>query len=137
LVTGAGSVYSVTPPAAPGGAWTFNQLYEFSCNEDDSCPNGSEPSAAPVIRSNGVLYGTASNGGLGEPSVAYGVIFSLTPPVAPGGAWSEQTLYEFHNENDGTSPTQVIMTRNGVIYGIANDWFTGGRLGGGIFAFQP
>jgi hypothetical protein len=77
-------------------------------------------------------------------------IFALTPPTAPGGAWtestlfgfdggawSEQTLYDFHGENDGSYPTQLILTRNGVIYGIANDYSEGGTLGGSIFAVQP
>ena len=93
-----------------------------------------EPSrrAPPVIGSNGVVYGTASIGGNGTAFDGFGVVFSLTPPDAVGGAWSEQTLYEFQGGNDGSYPTQLILTRNGVIYGIANDYSVGLYPGGSI-----
>jgi uncharacterized repeat protein (TIGR03803 family) len=67
---GCGTVYSLTPPASPGGAWTYTVLYSFSGASD-----GDAPFAGLVIGPHGELYGTTSSGG----TFGYGTVFALTP----------------------------------------------------------
>jgi len=66
----AGTVFSLTPPASPGGAWTENVLHSFTGGID-----GADPVAALVIGKNGVLYGTTSSGGASNA----GTVFALKP----------------------------------------------------------
>jgi uncharacterized repeat protein (TIGR03803 family) len=71
----AGTVFELTPPATPGGAWTENILYSFSGGID-----GSQPVAA-LIAESGTLYGTTEAGG----AAGLGTVFALTPPAIAGG----------------------------------------------------
>jgi uncharacterized repeat protein (TIGR03803 family) len=68
-----------------------------------------------------MLYGTTGGGG---PSNA-GTVFSLTPPVSAGGAWTENVLYAFAGVAFGVGPASVAIGSNGVLYGT-----TGGGGGG-------
>ena len=67
--TGCGTVFSLTPPASPGGRRTKKTLYQFTGGSDGAYPNG------VVARKNSVLYGTTQAGG----SSRLGTVFSLTP----------------------------------------------------------
>jgi uncharacterized repeat protein (TIGR03803 family) len=67
---GCGTVFSLTPPASPGGPWTHSILHSL-----DGATDGCGPQASLVIGANGILYGTAVFGGTG----GVGTIFSLTP----------------------------------------------------------
>ena len=67
----AGTVFSLTPPASPGGAWTETVLHEFIGEKD-----GDEPIGPVVIGKSGVLYGTTF--GVGGAS-SWGTVFSLRP----------------------------------------------------------
>ena len=101
---GCGTVFSLTPPASPGGAWTEATLYSFTGGSDGAYPTG------VVIGSGGVLYGVASNGG---PS-STGVVFALTPPAGAqsgtGGAWTESVLYTGGSGADlGLWPLGVVL----------------------------
>lgn len=73
---GDGAVFSLTPPATPGGAWTETVLYSFT-----GAPDGSGP--AGLIMVNGVLYGTTfaggSLGGICSAAGGCGTVFSLVP----------------------------------------------------------
>jgi hypothetical protein len=51
---GYGTVYSLTPPASPGGAWTENVIYRFPSNGDAGGPG------SLVIGPHGTLYGTTN-----------------------------------------------------------------------------
>ena len=53
--TNNGTVFSLTPPASPGGAWTEVVLYNFTGGADGKWPAG------VVIGSGGVLYGATYN----------------------------------------------------------------------------
>jgi uncharacterized repeat protein (TIGR03803 family) len=70
-ITGCGTLFELTPPAAPGGPWTETILHSFTGQSGD----GSLPVAGLVISSTGVLYGTTSEGG------AYnkGTVFAIEP----------------------------------------------------------
>jgi uncharacterized repeat protein (TIGR03803 family) len=109
-----GTVYSLTPPASAGGAWTENVLYAFA--------PGSAPYAGVVMDGAGVLYGTTQVGpivGIGCTG-ACGAVFSLTPPASTGGAWTESTLYTFVGGTDGVNPNGLAIGNGGLLYGTTS-----------------
>jgi len=55
-VFGCGTVFQLTPPASPGGAWTETVLYSFSGKNGE----GSMPLAGVTFGPGNVLYGTTS-----------------------------------------------------------------------------
>jgi uncharacterized repeat protein (TIGR03803 family) len=121
-----GTVYSLTPPTSPGGAWTETVLYSFAGGSDGEYPN-----AGVVIGSGGVLYGTTQSGGTGPcsfPGSGCGTVYSLTPPASPGGAWIETVLHQFGaNSGDGLNPHQagLVIGSGGVLYGTTSNGGTG------------
>lgn len=123
-LTNTGIVYSLTPPAAPGAHWIETVLHTFARDEDGYGPRG-----CVIIGPGGVLYGTTIYGG----AAAYGTVYSLTPPVSPGGVWTETVLHSFSNAGDGGSPAgSLVIGANGVLYGTTE---SGGTAGNGtIFA---
>jgi uncharacterized repeat protein (TIGR03803 family) len=125
---GCGTVFSLTPSATPGGAWTETVLHSFT---DDGGSDGAYPDAGVVIDGSGVLYGTTQGGG----TTGYGTVFSLTPPSSPGGAWTETILYNFSGGSDGAHPVaSVAVGRGGVLYGTT----PGGGTGYGVvFSLSP
>jgi uncharacterized repeat protein (TIGR03803 family) len=111
--SGCGTVYSVTPPSAPGGTWTHTVLYSFAGGDGDGAnPYFLGPLA---LDSNGVLYGTTDLGGTAN----QGVVYSLTPPATPGGAWTETVLYNFDSAGSAGSgtPSGVVIGAGDVLYG--------------------
>jgi len=125
---GYGAVFSLTPPASPGGAWTETVLHSFNY------PDGINPYAGVVIDSAGVLYGTTLAGG---PNDA-GIVYSLTPPAVPGGAWTETVLHNFTGGGDGGSPRNgnLAIGAGGVLYGTTPN---GGATSsaGTVFSLTP
>jgi uncharacterized repeat protein (TIGR03803 family) len=112
---GKGAVFSLTPPASPGGAWIRKTLHSFAGGAD-----GAEPSGPLVIDHNGVLYGTTYRGGGSN----YGAVFSLTPPSSPEGEWTETVIYGFTNGPDSGYPSGGVLIAPGpagqpVLYGTA------------------
>jgi hypothetical protein len=67
--TGCGTVFELTPPAEPGGAWTETILHSFTAQNGE----GSDPGQL-ILSPNGVLFGATGDGGLGT-----GTIFALKP----------------------------------------------------------
>ena len=116
--------FSLTPPSAAGGTWTYAVLHAFS--EGSALPIG-----GVVVGKGGVLYGTAAGGGASNA----GTIYSLTPPSSPGGVWTETVLHSFVG-SDGYAPSATLtLTRDGVLYGTAP---AGGSEGWGVvFAIRP
>ena len=139
LGNGCGTVFQLTPPLAPGDAWTEAVLYSFSGQNGD----GGFPGGSVVLGDNGVLYGTTEYGGSagscatpGAP-VGCGTIFQLTPPSEPGGAWTETVLHNFSGKNgDGAMPLAGLTPgSNGEFYGTAS---IGGAAGfGTVFSIKP
>jgi uncharacterized repeat protein (TIGR03803 family) len=124
---GDGTVFSLTPPASPGGAWTETTLYSFN--------GGGSYGALPlgvVIGPNGVLYGTTYSGGTSN----NGSVFSLTPPASPGGAWTESVLHDFTGGGDGSAPQAgLVISKNGVLYGTTSSG--GASNAGTVFELKP
>ena len=124
-----GTVYSLTPPGSPGGAWTETVLYNFAGGTD-----GGQPYASVAVGGGGVLYGTTAAGGTGACDGGCGTVFSLTPPASPGGPWTEAVLHSFTGGSDGTQPlASVAIDSGGVLYGTT---IYGGTYGT-VFSVTP
>lgn len=122
-----GTVFSLSPPASPGGSWTETILHSFTGGSDGNGPKGNL-----VIGSGGLLYGTTGGGG----NYGSGTVFSLAPPATPGGAWTETVLWSFGNSGDGATP------QAGLVIGSARDLYgttTGGGASGSgtVFSLKP
>ncbi len=130
---GNGAVFQLTPPATAGAAWTESVLY--SVNDDRS--HG--PAGSLLLGQNGTLYG--ANAGRIEGDHTYGAaVFALSPPAAPGGNWTESTLYAFDKPTGGTNPRAGLVANQGALLGT--DYYGGsqscGKIGcGAVFELQP
>jgi uncharacterized repeat protein (TIGR03803 family) len=124
-----GTVFEVTPPATPGGAWAETTLHTFVFGAGD----GAQPMAPPLLDSDGAVYGTCISGG----STGYGTIFKMLPPSAPGGGWTEVILYSFTGGVDGQLPTGMAFGPDGNLYGTTSMVFERGGVGnyGTVFQF--
>lgn len=124
-----GSAYRLAPPSVPGGAWAQDTIYNFTADD------GEEPGLL-TLSGDGTIYGAALYGGL-----AAGTIFRLVPPAAPGGSWTEATLYEFGAQpGDSGLPNGVVLGQNGVLYGTAMGDTNGRKCGNGcgtVFQISP
>src|SRR5579871_6175110 len=111
---------AVLGASASQGAVRFQSIYQFA-----GPPDGGEPYTG-LVSSKGILYGTTIQGG----TDGLGSVFSLKPPAAPGGAWTETVLYTFGGGDDGFNPIgNLAIDRRGAIYGTTS---SGGRKHVGI-----
>ncbi len=125
-----GTVFSLTPPASPGGQWTETVLHSFT-----GAPNrGANPEAGLVIGRGGVLYGTTFAGGVANGFIN-GTVFTLIPPASPGGPWTETVIHSFSGSDGGNPFGGVVIGGGEVLYGATLD---GGTAGGGtVFSLTP
>lgn len=120
--SGYGMVYSLSPPASRGGAWTETILYEFTGGT-----NGAYPTGGVIFGSDGQLYGTTSAGG----SANLGTIFKLTPPTVNGNPWTYTLLHAFSGTNDDYGqPENTLLLWHGIFYGTASG---GANNAGSVF----
>jgi hypothetical protein len=82
---GCGTVYKLSPPAQPGGAWTETVLYSFQSGKDGDFPWGDL-----TFDKQGNLYGaTQYGGGFGTCNQGIypncGTVFKLSPPKTQDG----------------------------------------------------
>jgi uncharacterized repeat protein (TIGR03803 family) len=121
----AGTVFQLTPPSVPGGAWTETVVYNFA-----GAPDGAAPHAGLLLGAGGALYGTTAEGGAVSAACASGcgTIFALTPPPSPGAAWTETVLHAFAGA-DGANPFASLVAGPGGLYGTAPN---GGSSGFGV-----
>jgi len=117
---GWGSLLQLQPTAA-GGSWTGTQLFSF--------PQGAQPSSL-TVGPNGTLYGTAFYYGLP------GLVFQLTPPAAPDGAWTETVLYNL-TIAEGSYANSLIMADDGTLYGTTYGDSAYGSGPGTVFRLTP
>jgi uncharacterized repeat protein (TIGR03803 family) len=126
--TSQGVVYKLTPPSAPGGAWTESILYAFLGTSD-----GSEPRSNLLMDSAGAIYGTT----VSEGTFNCGTFFQLLPPTG-GGQWTENTLHAFscYQGEFQSLPGNVILNQNtGTFYGVVQ---LGGTYAGGyVYELAP
>jgi uncharacterized repeat protein (TIGR03803 family) len=130
---GCGTVYELTPPLSGGTTWTFNVIYTFTGGADGAFP------ATLALASNGDLYGTTYNGGLGisTPGSGSGVLFRLAPPKGRSTTWTYTTLYSFCSQSnctDGNNGADGLLLSGNAIYGATP---FGGTAGNGtIFKYD-
>jgi len=134
---GYGVVFSLTPPSAPGGAWTETVLHTF-----DHDRTGAYPTMGVVTGKGGVLYGATEYGGLSACGTC-GIVFSLTPPQPPSTAWVQRILYSFKGApTDGDLPTSLVIgsgpSGHAVLYGTTQSGGIGHCAGcGTVFSLTP
>jgi len=127
---GYGTVYELTPPSAPGGAWTSAVLYSFTGRNG----GGSVAYGSPLLSRSGEIYGTTYTGG----AASKGTVYELTPP-AGSGPWMIVILYSFTGlHGDGTGPfAGVVFGKNGVLYGTTYGGGAASSKGGTIYGLAP
>jgi uncharacterized repeat protein (TIGR03803 family) len=104
---GCGTVFELSPPAQPGGAWTEKLLYIFTGGVD-----GGAPLSTLIMDATGNLYGTTVDGG----EHAYGTAFELVRGHA--GKWTERVLHSFATGGDGQTPQSgMLFGKDGALYG--------------------
>ncbi len=122
-----GTVFKLSPPAEPGGAWTETVLYVF---KGQAYRDGATPEGSVIIDGAGNLYGTTGYGGtgpctlLGGP-VGCGTVYEVSPPARSGDLWTEKVLYSFQGGNDG-----YVATGN-LVFDEAGNLFGATLFGGG------
>ena len=128
---GCGTVFAVTPPAAPGESWTETVLYSFTGSNGD----GSQPYTNVILGSGGELYGTSVPCQLAGCSAGDGNVYELSPPISPGGAWTETILHTFTGPDGSYPQSGVILGPDGSLYGTTYD---GGSSGyGAVYQLAP
>ena len=117
--SGAGVVFKLTPPAAPGDKWKETIMYSF-CKKT-GCPDGENPLDGPILVGSD-LYGTTAYGG----ASGFGTVFQLTTAAKPVFT----SLYSFKGgTSDGAnSYFGLIANKSGTLYGETNQ---GGGTGCG------
>jgi len=128
LENGRATVFQLTPPASPGGAWQEKVLYRFTGENGD----GSYPYSNIAFGADGSLYGTTFNGSGGP-----GSVYKLSPPLNPSGDWTDTILHRFTGANgDGRSPVgDIVLDKHGAIFGTTQ-W--GGKSDNGtVFELKP
>ena len=88
---------------------SYKQLHAFSTSD------GAYPAYGLFCASNGVIYGTASQGGISNAGTAFRMNLD-------GSGF--QVLHQFTNSPDGASPASIMQAADGVLYG--------GAVSGGI-----
>jgi len=119
---GCGTVFELSPPSAPGGAWREMVLYNFCENfSNNICEDGTTPTSALTMDSLGNLYGTTTAGGVGN----QGTVFELSPGSQ---GWTEVLLHSFcvggqgFTCPDGERPAAgVVFGKDGNLYGTTRD----------------
>ncbi len=97
---GGGTVFELTPPATVGEGWANAILYNVPGGRGQRNPYG-----AVFFGAGGALYTTTFADAVQVGGYPYGgTVFELTPPVAPGGSWTEHTLFKFTDTAAGDWP---------------------------------
>jgi uncharacterized repeat protein (TIGR03803 family) len=106
-------------------AQTFSVLHTFTGGSDGGNPG------TVAVGGPGVLYGTASAGGMTSCPSGCGVVFKLK---LTNSAWTLSPLHEFTGGADGANPDDVVVGPSGILYGMTS---AGGSGFGTVFRFRP
>ena len=128
----AGTVYKLRK--MPDGTWQERVLHSFGAFSSD----GNEPGVNSLaLDSLGNLYGVTDQGGshlCGGGVFGCGTVFRLTRQ--PNGHWKETILHNFKPDENGFTPTGVVLDGTGNLYGSTS--LGGGRCGCGVvFKMTP
>jgi len=124
-----GTVFELSPPVTPSGAWTETILHSFRGSPND----GESPYNTLIFDKQGNLYGTTYGGGEVNGG---GTVFELSPPASGGGAWTETNLYAFpSDQSQGVWPGKLTFDGVGNMYGTT---VIGGKFNAGtVFQLKP
>jgi hypothetical protein len=114
-----GTVFKVSRPPAPGGAWTKTVLYTFEAFPAKGSSGDGQNPLGVAFDNQGNLYGTTASGGFCqrfEGGSCFGTVFKLTPPAQPGGRWTESVLHRFH-QSEQNPVSAPVVDQAGAIYG--------------------
>jgi uncharacterized repeat protein (TIGR03803 family) len=107
-----GVLYGTTPSGGSGNAGTLFSLTEAGdatiLHDFETSPDGAAPNGQLALASGGVIYGTASGGGV----YGGGTLWEY-------GAGGFATLHAFGASGDGADPKQGPAVHGGVVYGSA------------------
>jgi hypothetical protein len=98
---------------APGSPWAQNVVHSFN-RATEGVPDGGN-----LIFYRGRIVGATSSNGV---PIA-GLIYAMTPPIVPGGAWTQKVLYTFTCGPDGNgSPfyAGLVADSSGALYGTTD-----------------
>jgi hypothetical protein len=117
------------PPSSAHAAGKFKVLHNFGSGTDGSGPYG-----APILDSQGNLYGVTGSGGTGKCSdYGCGTVFELTPQTH--GTWKEAILHSFTSGSGGAGPWgSLVLDGSGNLYGTMP---LGTNYIGGVFELSP
>lgn len=120
----AGTIFKLTKPAASGAAWGFTLLHSFTGLSD-----GALPVAGLALGPDGVLYGTAYNGGSGS----CGTVYRITT----AGSFSVlRTFVSFYDS--GCHPaTNVVVDSADNVMGTTYGGYYESDGGGLLFKIAP
>lgn len=121
---GFGNVYRMTPSGK------VTSIYSF-CSEAN-CADGQTPETAPILGSDGNLYGITLTGGKGTSGDGSGVFYKMTLQGKITILW---VFCSSNSCTDGLNPTGVILASDGNFYGTTNYGGTAGY--GTIFRISP
>jgi|ERR1022692_2454104 hypothetical protein len=136
-LAGLGCVSRLIPPAQPGGAWIYTQIYVFK-----DWPDGVLPIGTLAFDKEGNLYGVTAVGGNALCNgYGCGTVFELVRPNTRGGAWTKNLLYVFQGIPDGQGPySGVIFDTAGNLYGTTQEGGANGAYYGGygtVYQLSP
>lgn len=127
VASGCGAVYQLVPNSS--GSYSGKIIFRFTGGNE-----GKEPWSGVIRSSSGVLFGTASQGGLRNS----GVVYSLAP--LKNGRWRQEILHSFNRglHDDGLQPLNLgslLRRGSGALYGTTFDG--GSEVRGDVFALLP
>jgi len=130
---GSGNLYGTT---GNGGTYGLGTIFELDTTGTETVlysfkgvPDGDGPVSNLILDSDGNLYGTTNNGGIGKcnvPNDGCGTVFELDK------SGKDRVLYSFKgvSKHDGSSPeSALVRDANGNFYGTTA---SGGAFGNGI-----
>jgi hypothetical protein len=126
-----GTIFGVVWEVSPNGdgQWTEKAIHTFTGLDGT---DGGEPESGVVFGTDGNLYGTSSEYGHTEDGCC-GAVFQLVPS---GGGWTENTLYDFTDGADGSTPyAGIVQDAAGNLYGATTQ--DGVNGGGTVFELSP
>jgi uncharacterized repeat protein (TIGR03803 family) len=134
--SGFGTVFQLIAPSGTT-PWSESVLYNFTGGSDGAYPVG-----GVIADKSGDFFGVANGRGGNTNadclSTGCGALFALTPPAAPGGAWTEYTLHDFAGGYDGGNPVGRLLSIKGILYGVtAYGGTPKDGLGGTVFRITP
>jgi hypothetical protein len=112
--TPGGTVFQLSPPAQPGGQWSESVLLNLPLPG----AQGTYINGTLGLDAQGNVYGVAIP--YSSVEQLYPIVFELSPPIVPGGVWTETNLATIGDGDPSTYITSgVFVARGGDVYGSA------------------